>query len=257
MSARDEIRDPWGWLVAAVCGGLAWAVLAGQMGVAAVLMGLLIGGVVLGTKVAVGAIRDRGQEPRAIEAPRDRLPQAPRGSIQAGLLARSYAAVEQLEDLVDRPSDPWIAGEVRSVLTDSRPVVDAIEEMSGRITLLDSSIVAARPNALAQEIAALQAQMQRTTDPDVRREQEKALVALDGQADSVDRLLRRRDSALAQMQASAVGLEGLAARSGELVALGPAGHDTEEATRIVEDLTNSLDSVRSGVDEARTLLRDL
>ena len=43
MSARDEIRDPWGWLVAAVCGGLAWAVLAGQMGAAAVLMGLLIG----------------------------------------------------------------------------------------------------------------------------------------------------------------------------------------------------------------------
>ena len=129
--------------------------------------------------------------------------------------------------------------------------------MAGRITLLDSSIVAARPNALAQEIAALQEQMQRTTDPDVRREQEKALAALDGQADSVDRLLRRRDSALAQMQASAVGLEGLAARSGELVALGPAGHDTEEATRIVEDLTNSLDAVRSGVDEARTLLRDL
>ena len=87
MSARDEIRDPWGWLVAAVCGGLAWAVLAGQMGVAAVLMGLLIGTVVLGTKVAVGAIRDRGQEPRQIEAPRDRLPQAPRGSVQAGLLA--------------------------------------------------------------------------------------------------------------------------------------------------------------------------
>ena len=43
MSARDEIRDPWGWLVAAVCGGLAWAVLAGEMGAAAVLMGLLIG----------------------------------------------------------------------------------------------------------------------------------------------------------------------------------------------------------------------
>jgi hypothetical protein len=258
MAARDEFRDPWGWLVAAVCGGLAWAVLAGPLsGFAAILMGLLIGSVVLGTKVVVGAIRDRGQGPRALEQPRDRLPQAPRGSVQAGLLARSHAAVEQLEDLVGRPSDPWIAGEVRGVLTDSRPVVDAVAEMSGRITLLDSSIVAARPNALAQEIAVLQEQVRRTTDPDVRREQEKALAALDSQADSVDRLLRRRDAALAQMQASAVGLEGLAARSGELVALGPAGHDTEEATRIVEDLTNSLDAVRSGVDEARTLLRDL
>jgi hypothetical protein len=257
MSARDEIRDPWGWLVAAVCGGLAWAVLGTAMGAAAVLMGLFVGAVVLGTKVAVGALRGRGREPEALEQRRDRLPEAPRDSIQAGLVARSHSAVEQLEDLVDRPSDPWIASEVRAVLTDSRPVVDAIEEMSGRITLLDSSIVAARPNALAQEIAALQEQVRRTSDPDVRREQERALAALDGQADSVDRLLRRRDSALAQMQASTVGLEGLAARSGELVALGPAGHDTEEATRIVEDLTNSLDSVRSGVDEARSLLHDL
>jgi hypothetical protein len=257
MSARDEIRDPWGWLVAAVCGGLAWAVLGPAMGMAAALMGLLVGAVVLGTKVAVGVLRAGGQEPEALEQRRDRLPQAPRDSMQAALVARSHAAVERMEDLADRPSDPWIAGEVRSVLTDSRPVVEAIEEMSGRITLLDSSILAARPNALAQEIATLQEQMRRTSDPDVRREQERALTALDGQADSVDRLLRRRDSALAQMQASTVGLEGLAARSGELVALGPAGHDTEEATRIVEELTNSLDSVRSGVDEARTLLRDL
>lgn len=255
MSARDELRDPWGWLVAAVCGGLAWAVLG--PGLAPVLVGLLICALVLGAKVAVGAIRDRDGDQQGLERPRDRLPSAPRGSIQAGLLARSHVAVERLEDLVGRPSDPWIASEVRSVLTDSRPVVDAIAEMSGRITLLDSSIVAARPNALAQEIAVLQEQMRHTTDPDVRRQQERALRALDGQADSVDRLLRRRESALAQMQASAVGLEGLAARSGELVALGPAGHDTEEATRIVDELTNSLDAVRSGVDEARTILRDL
>jgi hypothetical protein len=251
MSARDEIRDPWGWLVAAVCGGLAWAVLG------SVVIAVLIGVLVLGAKVAVGAIRGGAQEPRALEQPRDRLPAAPRGSIQADLLARARAAVRLLEDLVGRPSDPWIAGEVRTVLTDSRPVVDAIAEMAGRVTLLESSIVAARPNSLAQEIAVLQDQMLRTTDPDVRREQERALAALDGQADSVDRLLRRRDTALAQMQASAVGLEGLAARSGELVALGPASHDTQEATRIVEDLTNSLDAVRSGVDEARTILRDL
>ncbi len=256
MSARDELRDPWGWLVAAVSGGLAWAVL-GTSGIGAVLVGLLIGLVVLATKVAVGTVRTRGDEPAAIDRPRDRLPEAPRDSIQAGLLRRSHAAVERIEDLVGRPSDPWIASEVRSVLTDSRPVVEAIAEMAGRVTLLDSSIAAARPNALAQEIAVLQGQVQRTTDPEVRREQEKALAALDSQADSVERLLRRRDSALAQMQASTVGLEGLAARSGELVALGPAGHDTEQATRIVADLTNSLDAVRSGVDEARTILRDL
>jgi hypothetical protein len=37
-----------------------------------------------------------------------------------------------MEDLVDRPSDPWIAGEVRSVLAASLPVVEAIEAFWAR-----------------------------------------------------------------------------------------------------------------------------
>lgn len=258
MRARDEIRDPWGWLVAGVCGGLGWAVLGASLTpVGALAVGFGIGAAVLGTKVAVGSARATRHDARAIEGTRDRLPTAPHGSLQASLLSRGRAAVRRMEDLVDRPSDPWIAGEVQSVLSQSRPVVEAVEEMSGRVTLLDSSIAAARPDSVAQEIAVLQKQIRRTTDADVRREQERALAALDAQADSIDRLLRRRDAALAQMQASTVGLEGLAARTGELVALGPAGDDTDEAGRIVADLTNSLDTVRAGVDQARTILRDI
>lgn len=262
MSVGDQLRDPWGWLVAGVTGGLGWAALAGTAltGPAAIAAGAAIGAVVLGTKVALGAATERRAADRGRERPearRDRLPDAPRGTIQHDLQARSRAAVDRMADLAERPSDPWLAGEVQQVLAESRPVVESVREMAGRVTLLDSSIIAARPEALAQEIAALQGRMRGTTDPGVREEQGRALAALDAQADSVDRLLRRRDSLLAQLQAATVGLEGLAARSGELVALGPAGHDTEEASRIVADLTASLDAVRSGVDEARTILRDL
>lgn len=255
MSVGEELRDPWGWLVAGVTGGLGWAVLASTVaGPVAVVAGVGIGAAVLGTKVAVGALR---APPGRTERPRDRLPEAPRGSAQADLLARSRAAIAGMDDLAGRPSDPWIADEVSRVLSDGRPVLDAIAEMAGRVTLLESSIVAARPNHLAAEIAALQDQMRRTTDDDVRREQQRALTALDGQADSVDRLLRRRDTLMAQMRTATVGLEGLAARTGELVALGPASHDTDEAARIVSDLSDSLDAVRSGIDEARDILRDL
>jgi uncharacterized membrane protein YccC len=213
---------------------------------------------VLGTKVAVGTARGSGapRDDRA-ERPRDRLPDAPRGTIQHDLLLRARSAVERMEDLAGRPSDTWIASEVQQVLAESRPVAESMQEMAGRVTLLDSSIVAARPNGLAQEISTLQQRLRQTSDVDVRREQERALAALDAQAESVDRLLRRRDTLLAQMQAATVGLEGLAARSGELVALGPASHDTAEAARIVDDLTASLDAVRAGVDEARNILRDL
>jgi len=259
MSVAEELRDPWGWLVAGISGGLGWAVLGSVLaGPAAVLVPVGIGAAVLGTKVAVGAARNSG-EPRDDRAdrPRDRLPDTPRGTIQHDLLLRARAAVARMDDLAGRPSDTWIAGEVQQVLAESRPVADSMQEMAGRVTLLDSSIVAARPNDLAQEIATLQRRLRQTSDADVRREQQRALAALDAQAESVDRLLRRRDTLLAQMQAATVGLEGLAARSGELVALGPASHDSAEAARIVGDLTASLDAVRLGVDEARNILRDL
>jgi hypothetical protein len=258
MSVGTELRDPWGWLVAGISGGLGWAMLAGALAApAAVLAGVGIGAAVLATKVAVGAARNRSQPEALPQRPRDRLPEAPRGTIQADLQARARAAIARMEDLADRPADQWIAGEAQQVLAESQPVADSVREMAGRVTLLDSSIVSARPDALAAEIQSLQDRMRRSTDADVLREQQRALEALDAQADSVDRLLRRRDALLAQMQAAAVGLEGLAARIGELVALGPASEDTAEASRIVADLTSSLDAVRAGVDEARSILRDL
>jgi hypothetical protein len=258
MSVGSELRDPWGWLVAGVSGGVGWAVLAGAVaGPIAVLAGVGIGAAVLATKVAVGAARNTDQPPALPERPRDRLPEAPRGTIQADLQARARAAIVRMEDLADRPADQWIAGEAQQVLDESRAVADSVQEMAGRVTLLDSSIVSARPDALAREIQSLQDRIRLTTDADVLREQKRALEALDTQADSVDRLLRRRDALLAQLQTAVVGLEGLAARIGELVALGPASEDTAEATRIVADLTSSLDAVRAGVDEARTILRDL
>ena len=260
MSAREELRDPWGWLVAGVSGGLGWAALAGVVaGPAAVAVGVGIGAAVLGTKVAVGVVRHGGgsDDTAGSRRSRDKLPEAPRGTPQFDLQARADAAVVRMGDLAERPADPWIAGEVQQVLAESLPVADQLHELAGRITVLDTSIQAARPQALAREIETVQRRVRSPPDPDVRREQERALAALDAQAESVDRLLRRRDTLLAQLQTSAVGLEGLAARAGELVALGPAGEDTEEATRIVADLTGQLDAVRAGVDEARTVLRDL
>jgi hypothetical protein len=257
MSVREELRDPWGWLAAGVTGGLGWAVLAGAAIPAAVPVGVGIGAVVLGTKVALGSLRGGSADREEPARRRDRLPSVPRNSPQSELLRRAGYAVERLTDLVARPSDPWVADEAGRVLAESLPVVDSLTDLAGRVTLLDNSIAAARPEALTREMAELQARMARTTDPNVRSEQERTLAALDAQADSVDRLLRRRDTLLAQMQAATVGLEGLAARAGELVALGPASHDTDEATRIVTDLTSSLDGVRAGVEEARQILRDL
>jgi hypothetical protein len=258
MSPGEELRDPWGWLVAGVSGGLGWAVLAAPLGPAAILVGAGIGAAVLGTKVVVGATRsDRAGAPRPrVDGP-DRLPKPPRGSIQSALLLRAQAAVGRIESLADSSGDAWMAEELGQVLADSRTVLALVAELAGRVTLLDSSVQAAAPQALAGEIEDLQSQMRTTKDPAVRHEQQRALDALDAQAEAVDRLLRGRDITLAKTQTAVVGLEGLAARSGELVALGPGSLDTAQAERIVTDLTGSLDSVRAGIEEARAVLRDL
>ncbi len=257
MSAGDELRDPWGWLVAGVSGGLAWAVLATPLGPAALVVGAGIGAAVLGTKVVVGAARGDDEEPAPASAGRDKLPSPPRGSIQALLVARARAAIDRIATLAEAPGDAWVAGEVSTVLKESRTVLALVSELAGRVTLLDSSVAAAAPQSLAQEIEALQAQLNKTSDPMVRHEQQRALEALDAQANSVDRLLRGRDMTLAKLQTATVGLEGLAARTGELVALGPASIDTGRAEQIVTDLAGSLESVRAGVEEARAVLRDL
>jgi hypothetical protein len=257
MSVGDELRDPWGWLVAGISGGLGWAVLAAPLGPAAVVVGAGVGAAVLGTKVLVGAARRRESESDARPGVPDHLPRPPRGSIQATLLLRAKGAVARIGGLATAPGDTWMADELRKVLTDSRTVLNLVDELAGRVTLLDLTVAAAAPDALAREIEDLQRRMQHTADPVVRHEQQRALDALDSQADSVDRLLRGRDITLAKLQTAVVGLEGLAARSGELVALGPGSLDTGQAEQIVTDLTGSLDSVRAGIEEARAVLRDL
>lgn len=254
MSLREELADPWGWLVAGISGGLGWAVLAPAA--AAVPAAIGIGAAVLGAKVIIGAASGRGRRAE-LEAPRDRLPEPPRSSPQYAMVMRARRAVERITDLADRPSDSWLAAEVGKVLEQSDTVLSSLVDLGGRVTVLDASVDSADPRALAAEIARLQHAMAATQDPDLRADQERALAALDAQSESISRLLRRRESLLAQMQAAAVGLEGLAARTGELVALGTASYRNDEAVGIVADMSTSLDSMREGMDEARRVLRDM
>ncbi len=263
---RDELRDPWGWLVAGVTGGVGWAALAATMGPGAVVAGVAIAGTVLGTKVVIGSARHRAEvrgghardaTPSGQVRARDRLPEPPPGSAQAILVRRARGAVDRLRRLTDSSADRWIADEIRRAVVEAADLLDSLAELAGRITLLESSIAAAAPESLAEEIRLVQNRLGRASDDDVRIELARALAALDSQADSIARLLRRRDALLAQLQASTVGLEGLATKGGELVALGPASADPAQVHGMLADLTGSLDAVRSGVDEARSVLRDL
>jgi len=88
----------------------------------------------------------------------------------------------------------------------------------------------------------------------LRAERQRSLDSVEQQLAVAERLSGARDMILARMQATALGLEGLVARTAELLALGAsAGVDTT-ADRIAE-LTGELDGLRAGLAEAEELSR--
>lgn len=252
MSVSEEFKDPWGWLVAGVSGGLGWAVLAAPLGPAAIPVGAAIGALVLGSKVAVGALRSDRQAP---SKRRDRLPQAPAQSAQGQLVQRARAAAQQIHAMADRPADPGLRSELAAVDAEADTVLEALHELAGRVTLVDTTLQSANPGAVAQEAARLRAVTAAETDPQMRAERQRALDAVNAQSESLTRLVRLRETLLARAQTAALDMEGLAARTGELVAMGTSAFEGDPAGQILSDLTMSLESVRTGLAEADEVSR--
>lgn len=254
MSVSDELKDPWGWLVAGVTGGLGWAVLAAPLGPVAVPVGLAIGAVVLGSKVALGSMRGGHAEDGQA---RDRLPEASANSPQGQFVQRARAAARQIHGLADRPADPGLRAEIAQVDREAGTVVAALRELAGRVTLVDSALQAADPAQVHQERLRLESLLAAETDPQMRVERQRVLDSVTSQAESLARLARLREKLLTRAQTAASDLEGLAARTGELVAVGTSAYDGDPAGQILADLTMSLESVRTGLAEAEEVSRGL
>lgn len=254
VSVSEELKDPWGWLVAGVSGGLGWAVLAAPVGPVAVPVGLAIGAAVLGSKVAVGAVRRRSAE---TGPQRDRLPEASPNSQQGQFVQRALVAARQIHGLVDRPADPGLRAEVAQVDREADTVVAALRELAGRVTLVDSALQAADPRRVHEERARLESLLAAETDPQLRVERQRVLDSVTAQTESLARLTKLREKLLARAQTAASDLEALAARTGELVAVGTSAYEGDPAGQILADLTMSLESVRTGLAEAEELGRGL
>jgi hypothetical protein len=255
MAAADELRDPWGWLVAAVSGGVGWAVLAAPLGPLAIPVGIGIGAAVMGTKVALGS---RGQRHDADSTKRpSQLPRPPRGSPQAALLAQAELAQRRIGSLADAPGDQWLSDRIGKVDDDVAVVRDRLTELAGRVTVADGSIESARPDLLADDRARLAAAIAAETDPALKAERSHTLAALDSQIESVNRIAKLRVTLLSRMQTAVLGLEGLAARMGELVALGDDAVAHDRSAEVLSELTGDLDTVRAGLAEAEELSRRL
>src|SRR5689334_1364268 len=88
----------------------------------------------------------------------------------------------------------------------------------------------------------------------VRAERTRSLASVSDQLQVAQRLAGARDELLARMQATALSLEGLVARTAELLAMSVSGGVDASADRLA-DLAADLDGLRTGLAEAEAVSR--
>lgn len=235
MSLADELRDPWGLLVAGVSGGMVWAVLGASA--LALPVGVGVGAAVLGVKAVSGVLLHREPARSVTPAPR-------RGSAAEHWLGRAQRAVGVLDELT-------VTGAAR----EAHDVLDAVERLGAQTVVVERALARVDAAGLDEEAARLSAAAARPAPAGVRSEIERSAAAVRDRVAVRDRLRATHDTVLARMQSAALGLEGVAARMAEVEALAETTGASDSTTAQVSALTTEVEGLRSGLAEAEALSR--
>jgi hypothetical protein len=247
---RQELLDPWGGVIAGVAGGLAWAV--APLGSVALPVGLGVAAVVYGVKVGAGLLtRDRDRPPADPE-PELRPPR--RGSIAEQWLVRAQQADRSLAELARSPGSAAAREQLVPVREGVAEALTTMRRLAGQVTAVEDAADRIQPGRLAVERDRLAAGVAAATTERVRAERQRALDSVTEQLQVAGRLAGARDELLARMQATAVTLEGLVARTAEVLAMSVSGGVDATEHRLA-DLAADLDGLRSGVAEAEAVSR--
>lgn len=234
MSLADELKDPWGLLVAGVSGGMAWAL------VGAVPVGLAVGAGVLGVKVLSGVLLDRdGHDDREAAA----LPAPRRGSAAEHWLVRARTAVRALEQAAPTGAGPQ-----------AHETLDAVERLGAQTVVVERALARVDAAGLDEETARV-AEQARRAGPAVQDEIARSAAALADRVAVRDRLRQTHDTVLARMQSAALGLESVAARMAEVAVLGETAGGTHDTGDQVARLLTEVEGLRVGLAEAEALSR--
>jgi hypothetical protein len=243
---RQELLDPWGGVIAGVAGGLAWAVV--PLGAVALPVGLGVAAAVYGVKVGAGLLA-RGRSPAepALRPPR-------RGSIAEQWLTRAEQADRSLADLVRSPGSPAVRVQLEPVRDGAAEALTALRRLAGQVTAVEDASDRVQPGRLEAERDRLEAGVAAAGTEPVRAERQRSLDSVTEQLQVAGRLSGARDELLARMQSTALSLEGLVARTAELLAMPVSGGLDVSADRLAE-VTADLDALRSGLAEAEAVSR--
>jgi hypothetical protein len=252
VGLREEIVDPWGGLVAGVAGGLAWAVASASA--AAVPLGIGVAAAVYGAKVASGLIAQRRGRAEPDESGRTPLPAPRRGSPAEAWLTRAQGAVRSLTELVDSPASAGTRAQLGSVRSEARELVDTMRRFAGQVTAVEDALARVPAGRLQADRDRLTEAVRAAGSETLRAQRQRSVDSVDEQLAVAARLADARDTLLARMQATALGLEGLVARAAEVLALTvSSGVDTSDDR--IDELTGDLDGLRAGLAEAEEVSR--
>jgi hypothetical protein len=234
-----------------VAGGLAWAVV--PLGAVALPVGLGVAAVVYGVKVGAGMLsRSPDRTPAAEPGPPLRPPR--RGSIAEQWLTRAQAADHSLAELVRSPGSVTAKEQLVPVRDGAAEALTTMTRLAGQVTAVEDAADRIQPGRLRAERDRLAAGVAAATTERVRAERRRSLDSVDEQLQVAARLAGARDELLARMQATALTLEGLVARTAEVLAMSVSGGVDLSADRL-SGLAGDLDGLRSGLAEAEAVSR--
>lgn len=252
MGLADELRDPWGLLVAGVSGGMAWAVLAGAAGAVALPAGIAVGATVLGVKAVSGMLLHRQDEQ---PVPTPRLVRPPRGTAADGWLLRAEGAVRALDDLAATAGTGVLAASVGTAVQEARDTLTALARLGAQATAVEGALARVEADSLDEESARLAEAARRAGPPGIQAEIARSAAAVADRIAVRGRLREARATVLARMQAVALGLEGLVARLAEVLALAETAGRLEDTAGEVAELAHEMEGLRVGLAETEAVSR--
>ncbi|MFL6128508.1 MAG: hypothetical protein ACJ73E_05535 [Mycobacteriales bacterium] len=248
---REELLDPWGGVIAGVAGGLAWAV--APVGAVALPLGLGVAAVVYGVKVGASMLGRRSEEDAAPVADVP-LRRPRRGSPAEQWLVRAEHAERSLADLAAVPGNAVARSQLGPVRDGAAEAVGTLRRLAGQVTAVEDALDRVQVGRLRAERQRLVDAVGAAGGERLRAERQRSLDSVTEQLAVAGRLADARDTLLARMQATVLTVEGLVARTAEVLAMSASGGVDLTADRLAE-LSGDLDGLRTGLAEAEEVSR--
>jgi hypothetical protein len=152
------------------------------------------------------------------------------------------------------PSGPTGAA-VRSAAEDADDTLLALGRVGVQVTAVERALARVDHGDLDAELGRLEQAARRAPSYELRQEVERSASAVRDRIEVRGRLRSARDTLLARMQSTTLGLEGLVARLAEVLAMVTGTGSSDTSARDIGEIAGELDGLRAGLAESEAVSR--